>query len=267
VGEALAGRGDLEGAEAVSGLTEHARRNRNYWDAESDNYQQRHGPFLSRPEPRWGIWQIPESELEILGDIAGKDILELGCGAAQWSILLALRGAIAVGLDNSDRQLEHARRAVAAAGVDVTLVHASAEAVLLADASFDVVFCDHGAFGWADPYLVMPEASRLLRQGGLLAFSITSPIASLCFHPETDVMEPSLHRDYYGLHRLEDDDSVNFQLPYGEWMRLFLSHGLDVEDLIEPRPEPDATSTYWEQSELEWARRWPSECIWRARKR
>ena len=250
-----------------SELPEHARRNRAHWDATADAYQDRHGTFIGRPEPRWGIWQIPESELQILGDVAGRDVLELGCGAAQWSILLALRGARVVGLDNSQRQLEHARRGMAEAGVDFPLVHASAESVPLDEESFDVVFCDHGAFGWADPRLVMPEASRLLRRGGLLAFSVTSPLASLCFHPETDVMEARLHRDYFGLHRLEDEQSVNFQLPYGEWIALFRAHGLELEDLLEPQPPPGARSTYWDESEVEWARRWPSECIWRARKR
>ena len=249
------------------GLTAHARRNRAHWDAAATDYQERHGRFIGRPEPRWGIWQVPEDELQILGEVTGKDVLELGCGAAQWSILLAQRGARPVGLDNSERQLEHARRALAAAGVDFPLVHASAESVPLEDASFDVVFCDHGAFGWADPYLVMPEAARLLRSGGLLAFSITSPIASLCSHPETDLMEPTLHREYFGLHRLQDADTINFQLPYGEWVQLFRVHGLELEALVEPRPAADATSTYWEPGELEWARRWPSECIWKARKR
>ena len=248
-------------------LTEHAARNRALWDATADEYQQRHGDFIGRAEPRWGLWQIPESELRILGDVSGKDVLELGCGAAQWSILLAQRGARPLGLDNSARQLEHARRAMAVAGVDFPLVHASAEATPFEDESFDVVFCDHGAFGWADPYLVMPEASRVLRHGGLLAFSMTSPLATLCFHPETDLMEPTLHRDYFGLHRLEDAKSVNFQLPYGEWLRLFRTHGLEVEDLVEPQPAVDATSTYWNESEVEWATRWPSECIWKARKR
>ena len=248
-------------------LSEHARQNRAYWDRISDEYQATHAGFIGRPEPRWGIWQIPESELRILGDVAGKDVLELGCGAAQWSILLAERGARPVGLDNSERQLEHARRALAEAGVDFPLVHASAERVPLEDESFDVVFCDHGAFGWADPRLVMPEASRLLRRGGVLAFSITSPIASLCSHPETDLMEPRFHRDYFGLHRLEDPESVYFQLPYGEWLHLFRRHRFEVEELVEPRPAADATSTYWDESEVEWARRWPSECIWKARKR
>jgi SAM-dependent methyltransferase len=249
------------------GLTEQARRNRAYWDETAAGYQERHRDFIGRAEPRWGIWQLPEDELRILGDVAGKDVLELGCGAAQWSILLARRGARVVGLDNSERQLEHARTAMAAAGVEFPLVHASAESVPLRDASFDVVFADHGAFGWADPRLVVPEAARVLRPGGLLAFSITSPLASLCFHPETDLIEPTLHRPYFGLHRLEGDDgSVNFQVTYGEWIRLLRESGLVVEELVEPRPPAGATSTYWEPEELEWARRWPSECIWRARK-
>jgi SAM-dependent methyltransferase len=247
-------------------LSEHACRNRRYWDTTADEYQARHGAFIRRPEPRWGVWQLPEDELRILGDVRGKDVLELGCGAAQWSILLAKRGARPVGLDNSERQLEHARGLMSEAGVDFPLVHASAESVPLPDASFDIVFCDHGAFSWADPYLVMPEAARLLRRGGLLAFSMTSPIATLCWHPETEQMEPRLHRDYFGLRRLEDGESVNFQLPYGEWIRLFRHSGLVVEDLVEPQPPADATSTYWDESELHWARRWPAECIWVARK-
>src|SRR5918992_1685507 len=115
------------------GLSEHAARNRAYWDRISDEYQAKHAEFIGRPEPRWGVWQIPEDELRILGDVAGKDVLELGCGAAQWSILLAQRGARPVGLDNSARQLEHARDAMAAAGVDFPLVHAPAEKVPLPD--------------------------------------------------------------------------------------------------------------------------------------
>ena len=78
--------------------SEEALRNRAYWDRTSDEYQERHKEFIRRPEPRWGVWQIPESELEVLGDVFGKDVLELGCGAAQWSILLAEQGARIVGL-------------------------------------------------------------------------------------------------------------------------------------------------------------------------
>src|SRR4029079_14001790 len=97
----------------------------------------------------------------------------------------ARRGARAVGLDLSERQLDHARRAIAAANVEVALVHGSAEDVPLPDASFDVVFCDHGAIGFADPARAIPEVALLLRPGGLFAFSMYTPFAEVCW-PATD---------------------------------------------------------------------------------
>jgi SAM-dependent methyltransferase len=241
-------------------------RNRAFWDRTSDEYQERHKEFINRPEPRWGSWQLPEAELNVLGDVTGKDVLELGCGAAQWSILLAKAGARVVGLDNSERQLEHARTAMAQAAVEFPLVHAAAQAVPLSDESFDVVFCDHGALSWSDPYTTVPEAARVLRIGGLLAFSMMSPLAAICWNEDTDLVGPELKHDYFGLHGFDDGEGVNYQLPYGEWIRLLGANGLVVEDLIEPQPAADATSTYWQPAELEWARRWPSESIWKARK-
>jgi SAM-dependent methyltransferase len=231
----------------------------------SDEYQERHKEFIRQPEPRWGVWQIPDSELGVLGDVSGKDVLELGCGAAHWSILLAKLGARPVGLDNSERQLEHARELMAQAEVDFPLVHSSAEEVPLPDESFDVVFCDHGAFTFADPYKLVPEAARLLRRGGLLAFSKSSPFVAVA-EGDDERVGTMLRREYFGLHEIDDGDLVTYDLPYGEWIRLFRANGLVVEDLIEPRPAADATSTYWDEAERDWARRWPSESIWKARK-
>jgi SAM-dependent methyltransferase len=245
--------------------SEETLRNRVYWDRTTDEYQERHKEFIRQPEPRWGVWQIPDSELGVLGDVTGKDVLELGCGAAHWSILLAKLGARPVGLDNSERQLEHARVLMAETGVDFPLVHSSAEEVPLPDESFDVVFCDHGAFTFADPYRTVPEAARLLRPDGLLAFSKSSAFAAVV-EDEEERVGPTLTRDYFGLHAIDDGDVVTYELPYGEWIRLFRANGLIVEDLIEPRPAEDATSTYWDEGERDWARRWPSESIWKARK-
>lgn len=250
-------------------ISEHAQQNRDFWDNQADEYQRCHGAHIGRPEPRWGIWQIPESELRVLGEVAGKDVLEFGCGAAQWSILLAGMGAHPTALDNSARQLDHARTAMTAAGVDFPLVHASAEDVPLPDAAFDIVFCDHGAMTFADPYRTVPEAARLLRPGGLFAFSHNSPLIELCWPTtgEDEQLGETLRTDYFGMHNFEDvDGSVTFQLPYGEWIRLFRQHGLTVEELIEPRPGPDASSTYRDAYALAWARRWPAECVWKLRK-
>lgn len=251
----------------MSEPAKHALQNRAHWDAKADEYQARHGPFIGRADPGWGSWQIPESELDVLGDVAGKDVLELGCGAAQWSILLARRGARPVGVDNSERQLDHARRLMAAANVEFPLVHASAEDLPLPDASFDVVFCDYGAMTFGDPYLTVPEAARVLRAGGLFAFSHESPISWVCWDEASDRLDTQFHRDYFGMRKWEDPaGSVEFQLPYGEWIRLCRANELEIEALLEPRPPEGATSTYRDDETLAWSRRWPHENIWKLRR-
>ncbi len=253
--------------EPQSHLTVHASKNRALWESTSDNYEQLHAEALSGKNAlSWGLWRIPESELQVLGDVAGKDILEFGCGAARWSIALAELGARPVGLDLSSRQLQHARRLMQEVGVDFPLIEASAENVPLPDASFDIIFCDWGAMTFCDPQRTVPEASRLLRPGGLFAFSNATPISTICQNMQTDQIDSTLHNDYFGLTRLEWPDEVDFQLPYGEWIRLFRRNGFIIEDLIETRPAKGATTTYRTEAENEWARHWPMENIWKLRK-
>jgi SAM-dependent methyltransferase len=248
-------------------LTPHAQHNRERWDAQAAEYQHQHGEFLDKAgRTAWGVWQVPEVELNVLGDVSGLDVLEFGCGAAQWSIELHKLGARVTGLDNSGEQLEHARALMRDAGVDFPLVHASAESTPLPSDAFDIVFCDHGAMTFADPYLTVPEAARVLRRGGLFAFSMMTPISDLCWDMESDREVEHLTMDYWDLHVLEEPgEPTNFQLRYGEWIRVFTESGFVVESLIELRPPADAVSSYRDERARDWARRWPMEHIWRAR--
>ena len=68
------------------------------------------------------------------------------------------------------------------------------------------------------------------------------------------------------MHIIDDGEEVSFQLPYGEWIRLFRANGFVVEDLIEPQAGQDATSSYRSAASLAWARRWPAQNIWRLRR-
>jgi ubiquinone/menaquinone biosynthesis C-methylase UbiE len=247
-------------------LTEHARRNREFWDGQSAEYDERNASFIEQGLA-WGLWQIPESELQVLGDVSGKDVLELGCGAGEWSRSLARVGARVVGLDNSEARLERARAANAAEGLDFPLVHASAEAIPLEDASFDVVMADWGAPTFADPYLFVPEVARVLRPGGLFAFSGGTPIEWLCFDEQADTVSDRLQRPYFDLHSWHTPEgSVEFMIPLGEWIRLFRRTGFVIENLIEVQPRERAASTYRSAEETDWARRWPMEQIWKVRK-
>jgi hypothetical protein len=69
-----------------------------------------------------------------------------------------------------------------------------------------------------------------------------------------------------GLHRLEwSDDSVNFVLSAGDWIRLLRRNDFDVEDLIELYPAEGATTGF--PYVTQWARQWPTEEVWIARTR
>jgi SAM-dependent methyltransferase len=249
--------------------SDHVRRNRAAWDEQSKSYFEPGRRAWASDEPTWGIWNVPERELRALPEVGGKDVLELGCGTAYWSAWLARRGARVVGLDNSPRQLDSARCFQQEFGLAFPLIHADAEAVPIPDARFDLVLSEYGASIWCDPYRWVPETARLLRPGGELLFLRNGTLLMLCTPPEGTAVEERLARDYFGMHRFEwpDDHSVEFHLPYGEWVRLFRRCGLTVEDLIEIRAPEDASPNRWDFVSPEWARRWPSEEIWKLRKR
>jgi SAM-dependent methyltransferase len=254
-----------------SDLPEHVRRNRAEWDRWASDYvaNGERSWRLAPGQEDWGVWDIPESEVRILpDDLAGRDVIELGCGTGYVSAWLARRGAHPVGIDNSEMQLATARRLQQEHGLEFPLIHGNAETVPLPDASFDLAISEYGASIWADPYRWIPEASRLLRPGGELIFLVNGTLLMLCMPDAEAVATNQLLRPYFGLHRLEwsDDNSVNFHLGYGDWIRLLRANGFEVEDLLELRP-PEGAVTTFEYVTNEWARQWPSEEVWKARKR
>jgi SAM-dependent methyltransferase len=249
-----------------SDLTPDEAANQRWWDAQAAAYIERSGAFIAKGLA-WGVWQIPEAELNVLGDVSGKDVLELGCGAAEWSRALARLGARPVALDLSAERIAQARAAMGADGLDFPLLQASALAVPCPDASFDVVFCDYGATHFADPYALVPEVARLLRPGGLFAFSSAAPFAWVALDLEREAWVEELRQPYFGMHRHEwPDGVVEYQLPHGEWIRVFRESGFEIEALIEVQPPEGAVSTYREGSETDFSRRWPTEEIWKVRK-
>jgi len=247
----------------------HIAHNERHWDDLAAGYQATHELQLSTRTPMWSVFAIPEAELGVLGPVVGRDTVELGCGGAQFSIALAREGARCTGIDLSREQLAHAERlleriaAEDGARPDVTLTLGNVEQLDLPDASFDVAFSDYGASMFADPHRWVPEAARVLRPGGRLAFSMITPILEMCWPSASgEVTTNELRREYFDLHEIQDKATL-FNLPYGEWIRLFRRSGLEVVDLVETRPRAAQESTeYRTPNQVEWARKWPAEMIW-----
>jgi SAM-dependent methyltransferase len=217
----------------------------------------------------WGVFAVPEEEVGALGDVAGLDVVELGCGTAYLSARLARLGARPVGVDPTPAQLETARRLQAETGIAFPLVEAPGESVPLPDASFDLAISEYGASLWAVPEGWLAEAARLLRPDGRLVFLTNSPLSILCMPDEGAVTERLLRPQFGGLGRVEwpGETGVEYHRAHGEWLALLHANGFTVEALHELQAPADATlHPYYSYVAPEWARRWPAEDLWVARK-
>jgi ubiquinone/menaquinone biosynthesis C-methylase UbiE len=253
---------------------EHVLVNRASWDQDAPNWVER-GRRSWASEPFWGSWGNPEAELHLLPDLTGLDAVELGCGTGYGSAWMKRAGATSVvGLDNSTEQLGTARLLQAEFDMRFPLVHADAERPPFADASFDFALSEYGAAIWCDPYRWIPEAARILRPGGRLVFVGGATLMMMCFRTDDDTapVETTLHSDYFGMHRFvwhnEDGrvDGIEFHLTHGDMFRLLRSCGFEIEDLLEVQALENSTSQVEDEVALEWARRWPSVEVWKARK-
>jgi SAM-dependent methyltransferase len=244
-------------------IADWTRANANYTDAKAAGAWAEH-------DITWGVFGVPESALGVLGDLEGKDVVELGCGTAYFSAWLAKRGARPVGVDPTPAQLATARRMQDETGIRFPLVEAAAEAVPLPEASFDLAVSEYGASLWAVPERWLREAARLLRPGGRLVFLTNSTLVVLC-SPDEGVAEERLMRPQFdGLYRIEwpGEEGVEYHPTHGEWIRLLCEAGFDVEELHELQaPEDRVTHTYYDYVTVDWARKWPCEDLWVARRR
>jgi SAM-dependent methyltransferase len=230
-----------------AGTTESSRANRGWWDRNADGYQVEHGTFLGDDRFVWGPEGLDEVEAELLGpaeELAGKDVLEIGAGAAQCSRWLAAQGARPVALDLSFRQLQHARRidedTAADGAAAVPLVQADAGALPFADGSFDLACSAYGALPFiADTTRVQREVRRVLRPGGRWVFSVTHPVR-WAFPDEPGPEGLTAVASYFDrTPYVEEDDRgiavyVEHHRTLGDRVREIAAAGLRLVDLVEP---------------------------------
>ncbi len=221
----------------------------------------------SRQTVTWGLFEVPEQQVGVLGDVAGLDVLELGCGTAYFSAWLCRQGARPVGVDLTPAQLVTAARCQQHFGLTFPLIEADAADVPLPDAGFDLVVSEYGASVWCDPERWIPEAARLLRPGGRLVFLTNSVLVTLCV-PESDgTAQQYLQRGQRCAYRVQwPGGGVEFHPGHGQWVRTLRASGFEVEALHELfAPDDAGNHAYYEIATADWARQWPVEDLWAAR--
>jgi SAM-dependent methyltransferase len=250
--------------------SESVSRNVQAWTGWAEEYVEAGHRNWASNEPDWGIWDIAESEVGFLPDVDGKDVVELGCGTAYVSSWVARRGGRPVGVDPTAAQLATARHFQEEFGIEFPLVEAPAEDVPLPDESFDVALSEYGASIWADPERWIPEAARLLRPGGELVFLRMTPLLILCLPrieaPARNELLESHFERLAGPIGWDDDESVEFIPSHGDLIRILRANGFSIESLLELQAPENGDSGRYDHVPLEWARRWPCEEVWKARK-
>ena len=248
---------------------DHITSNREFWNQEAKNYVAAGQKAWANDQPLWGIYGIPESEIGLLKYFHGGDVVELGCGTAYISAWLTRRNGRPVGIDNSPAQLKTAAIFQEQFEVRFPLIHGDAEQLPFRDESFDFAISEYGAAIWCDPYQWIPEAARVLRPGGHLAFLGNSALLMLCVSDDDETpAKESLLRPQLGMHRFEwpDDPGIEFHISHGELIDLLRSCQLEIIELIELYPPADTEETEYAFVNLEWAQKWPSEEAWIVRK-
>jgi SAM-dependent methyltransferase len=232
--------------------SESERASRLWWDADADDYLAEHGRDIGDVAFMWSPENVHEEDVRLLGDVAGKDVLEIGSGSAPCSRWLATRGARAVALDVSGSMLRHAAVIGERTGVRVPLVQAGAERLPFGDASFDVACSAFGGVPFvAEPDRVMREVARVLRPGGRWVFAVNHPMRWM-FPDDPGLDGLTVNQSYFDrTPYVEVDDRgsatyVEHHRTLGDRVRDLVAAGFVLRDLVEPE-WPEGHERIWGQ--------------------
>jgi SAM-dependent methyltransferase len=243
-------------ARRPSDAAESARASRRWWDEDAERYLDEHGAFLGEARFVWGPEGLSESEAGLLGDVSGRRVLEVGCGAAQCSRWLAARGAEPVGLDLSWEMLDRGRVAGRAARLEVPLVQGDAQRLPFGSGTFDLACSAYGALPFvADSAGVMREVARVLRPGGRWVFSVTHPVRWVFADDggEEGLVARDSYFDRTPYVEQEPDGTATYvehHRTLGDRVRELVSAGFRLVDLVEPEWPADHTRAWGQWSPL-----------------
>ena len=232
------------------------RANRRWWDGDADTYHAEHGAFLGVADFVWCPEGLREADAHLLGEVAGRRILEVGAGSAMCSRWLATQGARPTAVDLSGGMLRHAQAGAAATGIAVPLVLADAQHLPFPEATFDIAFTAFGAVPFvADSARVMREVARVLRPGRRWVFATSHPFrwvfpddpgplgltATMSYFDRT----PYVEFDQHG-----ETTYVEHHRTLGDRLAEINAAGFRLDAVIEPEWPADLTQVWGQWSPL-----------------
>jgi SAM-dependent methyltransferase len=208
-----------------------------------------------------------DDDLTLLDDVAGADVLELGCGG-QCSVALARRGANVTGIDLSAEQLSFARGLAAEHDVDVALVQGDVTDLGVRDDAFDVAFNAY-VLQWVDDLAAcFRETHRVLRPGGRFVFAMPHPVYPLA-DPDTHTVEESYFDTGRQVTQYDDLDQemVTYRHRVSDVHNALIRAGFRVERIREPgSDDPDDYETgRWGEEQPALLAKLPSTLVFEAR--
>ncbi|MGC4833462.1 class I SAM-dependent methyltransferase [Micromonospora vinacea] len=166
--------------------------------------------------------------LALAGDVAGLDILDLGCGAGHYAAELLARGARVTGIDASATVLRHAHSRAAQAQLRLHDLEQPLD--FAADASFDGVVCALVIGHLTNRRQLLAEMRRVLRPAGWLVISTTHPTADWRYFGGS-------YYDESWVDLPHGPGALHFQrMTLETFLGELLDAGFLLEKLVEPRP-------------------------------
>jgi ubiquinone/menaquinone biosynthesis C-methylase UbiE len=179
--------------------------------------------------------------VDLAGDVAGRRILDAGCGTGAVSVTLRDRGAIVAGFDRSEKMVEIARQRL---GADIDLRVADIASPLpYPDGAFDDVIAAlvlHYLEDWKAP---LAELRRVLTPGGRLIVAVNHPVMLKTLYPKTDYFSTSKWSDEYTFNG-QKAVLTYWHRPLHAMTDAFTAAGFRTAVISEPRPAPEARELF-----------------------
>lgn len=218
---------------------------KDHWNLIALKYQEKRN--ISFNDIEYALGYARESELNLLGDVKGKKIIELGCGGGENSIILAKKGAICTGVDISFKQLKYAKNLAKKHEVKIKLIEGDLEnLVMIDDEIFDIAISIFALDWMQDLDAAFKEAYRILKKNGIFVFSIQHPIYNLLGAEDFNPKELKISTNYFEKHvTFVESTGIDLKVhasKISDIINGLIKIGFDIEKILEPEPlEEDIT--------------------------